>query len=81
MAMHTLETRSYHPLENLASLTGRPVTLLQPCMMLLTFIGGSMLIRDRRAHEKDLLQSYLSALKHTGGPKRGIEDVWEEYRR
>lgn len=38
-----------------------------------------MLIRDRRAHEKGLLQSYLSALKHTGGPKRGIEDVWEEY--
>ncbi|KAH7194663.1 kinase-like domain-containing protein [Fusarium oxysporum] len=45
------------------------------------FIGGSMLIQDRRAHEKDLLQSYLSALKHTGGPKLGIEDVWEEYRR
>ncbi|KAL5593310.1 hypothetical protein FOBRF1_012412 [Fusarium oxysporum] len=44
------------------------------------FIGGSMLIQDRRAHEKDLLQSYLSALKHTGGPKLGIEDVSEEYR-
>ncbi|KAJ4104188.1 hypothetical protein NW760_010866 [Fusarium oxysporum] len=45
------------------------------------FIGGSMLIQNRRAHEKDLLQSYLSAMKHTGGPKLGIEDVWEEYRR
>ncbi|KAL7758964.1 hypothetical protein ACKLNR_011391 [Fusarium oxysporum f. sp. zingiberi] len=45
------------------------------------FIGGSMLIQDRRAHEKDFLQSYLSTLKHTGGPKLGIEDVWEEYRR
>ncbi|KAK2689087.1 hypothetical protein QWA68_011702 [Fusarium oxysporum] len=45
------------------------------------FIGGSMLIQDRRAHEKDLLQSYLSALKHTGGPKLGIEDVWEDSRR
>ncbi|KAF6515959.1 hypothetical protein HZS61_004700 [Fusarium oxysporum f. sp. conglutinans] len=45
------------------------------------FIGGSMLIQDRRAHEKDLLQSYLSALKHMGGPKLGIENVWEDSRR
>ncbi|KAI1015308.1 hypothetical protein LB504_011102 [Fusarium proliferatum] len=45
------------------------------------FIGGSLSIQDRRAHEKDLLQSYLSALKHAGGPQLEIEDVWEEYRR
>ncbi|CVL06686.1 uncharacterized protein FMAN_11816 [Fusarium mangiferae] len=45
------------------------------------FIGGSLSIEDRRTHEKDLLQSYLSTLKHAGGPQLEIEDVWEEYLR
>ncbi|KAF4502585.1 aminoglycoside phosphotransferase [Fusarium agapanthi] len=44
-------------------------------------IGGSLSIQDRHNHEKDLLQSYLIALKHAGGPELEIEDVWEEYRR
>ncbi|RBA14262.1 hypothetical protein FPRO05_03054 [Fusarium proliferatum] len=45
------------------------------------FVGGSLSIQDRRAYEKDLLQSYLGTLKHAGGPQLEIEDVWEEYRR
>ncbi|KAG7409936.1 hypothetical protein LZL87_009911 [Fusarium oxysporum] len=45
------------------------------------FIGGSLSIQDRRAHEKHLLQSYLSALNQAGGPELEIEHVWEEYRR
>ncbi|KAF5591049.1 aminoglycoside phosphotransferase [Fusarium pseudoanthophilum] len=45
------------------------------------FIGGALSIQDRRAHEKDLLQSYLDALKLAGGPELEIRDVWEEYRR
>ncbi|KAF5254904.1 hypothetical protein FANTH_400 [Fusarium anthophilum] len=45
------------------------------------FIGGSLSIQDRRDHEKDLLQSYLSALKLTGGPELEMKDVWEENRR
>jgi thiamine kinase-like enzyme len=45
------------------------------------FIAGSLSIQDRRNHERDLLQTYLSALNHAGGPDRQIEDVWEEYRR
>ncbi|KAF5593149.1 aminoglycoside phosphotransferase [Fusarium subglutinans] len=45
------------------------------------FIGGSLSIQDRRDHEKDLLQSYLSALKLADGPELEMVDVWEEYRR
>ncbi|RKL32850.1 hypothetical protein BFJ72_g10350 [Fusarium proliferatum] len=45
------------------------------------FVGGSLSIQDRRAYEKDLLQSYLGTLEHAGGPQLEIEDVWEEYRR
>ncbi|KAF4419918.1 aminoglycoside phosphotransferase [Fusarium acutatum] len=41
------------------------------------FIGGSLSIQDRRAHETDLLQSYLSALKHAGGSELEIEDSRE----
>ncbi|RBQ81895.1 hypothetical protein FVER14953_21523 [Fusarium verticillioides] len=45
------------------------------------FIGGALSIKNRRTHERDLLQSYLGALKLAGGPGLEIEDVWEEYRR
>ncbi|KAF5638784.1 aminoglycoside phosphotransferase [Fusarium tjaetaba] len=39
------------------------------------FIGGALPYQDRRAHENDLLQSYLGALKHGAGPELEIEDV------
>ncbi|KAM0341660.1 hypothetical protein ACHAPU_009906 [Fusarium lateritium] len=45
------------------------------------FIIGSLTIEDRRSHEKSLVQSWLDALHAAGGPKLGLEEVWDEYRR
>ncbi|KAF4995617.1 hypothetical protein FGRMN_5008 [Fusarium graminum] len=45
------------------------------------FIIGSLEIKDRRNHEKLLVQSWLDALHAAGGPKLELEEVWDEYRR
>lgn len=45
------------------------------------FIGGALTVADRRAHERDLLNHYLSALRAAGGPVLDPEDAWEDYRR
>jgi hypothetical protein len=45
------------------------------------FIGGALTVADRRAHEKELVQSYLDSLHKHGGPKLTIEDVWFDYQK
>ncbi|KAI8663760.1 CHK domain-containing protein [Fusarium keratoplasticum] len=45
------------------------------------FIIGALSIEDRRKNEKKLLQSYLDALSHAGGPRLQSEEVWDEYRK
>jgi aminoglycoside phosphotransferase (APT) family kinase protein len=48
------------------------------------FIGGSLTIADRRAHELDLLDHYLATLAQLGGPKLSRTDdpeVMVEYRK
>ncbi|KAL2679108.1 hypothetical protein Neosp_009869 [[Neocosmospora] mangrovei] len=45
------------------------------------FIIGALSIKDRRKHEKELLQSYLDALFREGGRRLQVEEVWDEYRK
>ncbi|KAI1106467.1 kinase-like domain-containing protein [Jackrogersella minutella] len=47
------------------------------------FVSGSLIIKDRRAHEMRILDHYLSALARFGGPSLSSkdEDVLVEYRK
>ncbi|MDT5364263.1 MAG: hypothetical protein QOC69_6025 [Mycobacterium sp.] len=45
------------------------------------FIGGALSVADRRAHERDLLALYCSALAAAGGPSLDADDCWAAYRR
>ncbi|KAI2604142.1 kinase-like domain-containing protein [Hypoxylon fragiforme] len=47
------------------------------------FIGGSLSVEDRRAHEWEILDHYFATLKKLGGPSltRYDEGVLEEYRK
>jgi hypothetical protein len=45
------------------------------------FIGGSLSVADRRAHERDLLSLYLDAAAAAGAPRVDGDAAWSEYRR
>ena len=45
------------------------------------FIGGSLTLEDRRAHEQELLRVYHDALQEHGVRGFGWEECWEGYRR
>lgn len=45
------------------------------------FIGGSLTVEDRRAHERTLLQHYLEVLAANRGVRLSFDDVWREFRR
>jgi hypothetical protein len=43
------------------------------------FIGGSLSVEDRRAHERPLLMGYLDALAANGGPRVDQDSAWLDY--
>lgn len=45
------------------------------------FLVGGLSVEDRRSAERDLLNSYLSALADDGGPELDGADAWDDYRR
>lgn len=47
------------------------------------FMGGALSVEDRRSSERDLLSTYLGALRAAGGPSLQLDrdGVWTEYRR
>ncbi len=45
------------------------------------FLGGSLTVPDRRAHEHDLVRGYYEALVAAGAHALSWEACWEEYRR
>jgi len=45
------------------------------------FLVSGLAVDDRRAHERDLLGGYLSALARHGGTAPTFEDAWAAYRR
>ena len=45
------------------------------------FLGGSLTLEDRRAHEQELLRDYHEALQEHGVRGFGWEECWEGYRR
>jgi hypothetical protein len=45
------------------------------------FVVGALTIEDRRAHEVELFDHYLSTLHKAGGPKLEKEAVWADYRK
>lgn len=45
------------------------------------FVVGALTVEDRRAHEIDILKTYLAALAELGGPRLALEDVMVEYRK
>jgi hypothetical protein len=45
------------------------------------FLGGSIEVEDRRAHEEELLRHYLSELHAHGVEHYGFDDLWGDYRR
>ena len=45
------------------------------------FLGGSLTLEDRRAHEQELLREYHDALQDHGVRGFGWEECWEGYRR
>ena len=45
------------------------------------FLGGSLEIEDRRAHERDLVRTYYDGLIAAGVTNFTWEQCWEEYRR
>ena len=45
------------------------------------FLGGSLTLEDRRAHEQELLREYHEALQEHGVRGFGWEECWEGYRR
>ena len=45
------------------------------------FLGGSLTVEDRRAHEQELLREYHGALHDHGVRGFGWEECWEGYRR
>jgi hypothetical protein len=45
------------------------------------FITGALSVADRRAHERDLVKHYRSALAGAGGPVLDADDYWTAYRR
>jgi len=45
------------------------------------FLGGSLTLEDRRAHEQELLREYYDALHEHGVRGFGWEECWEGYRR
>ena len=45
------------------------------------FIGGSLTLEDRRAHERELLRDYHEALQEHGVRGFSWEECWEGYRR
>jgi hypothetical protein len=44
------------------------------------FLAGSLEIADRRAHERDLLATYLDAARASGGSPPSFGTAWERYR-
>jgi aminoglycoside phosphotransferase (APT) family kinase protein len=44
------------------------------------FLVGSLSVADRRAHERDLLQHYLTARKRQGAPVLSMDEAWLCYR-
>lgn len=44
------------------------------------FVAGSLSVEDRREHERDLLSSYLNALRNNGAPAPEPEEAWDRYR-
>jgi hypothetical protein len=44
------------------------------------FLAGSLGVRDRRAHERELLAGYLDSLGSAGAPPPGFADAWDRYR-
>lgn len=45
------------------------------------FLGGSLSVEDRRAHEQDLIRTYYDKLLADGVSNFSWEQCWEEYRR
>lgn len=54
--------------------------LMPPIKDVAYFLGGALSVSDRRAHERDLLTAYLTALHASGGPKLSLDDIWDDYR-
>jgi len=44
-------------------------------------LGAALSVDSRRAHERELLHSYLDRLASFGGPRISREDGWTQYRR
>ncbi len=44
------------------------------------FLTMTVDISERRAHERDLIATYLDALAAAGGPTIGFDDAWEAHR-
>jgi hypothetical protein len=44
------------------------------------FIIGSLDVASRRAHEADLLETYLDALARSGGQPPPFAQAWDRYR-
>ena len=44
------------------------------------FLAGSLAVDDRRAHERELLATYLEALGSAGAPSPNFDSAWERYR-
>jgi hypothetical protein len=45
------------------------------------FVASSLSIADRRAHERDLLASYLKCVSSAGGGPEELTDAWSRYQR
>jgi aminoglycoside phosphotransferase (APT) family kinase protein len=45
------------------------------------FVSGSLSISDRREHEGDLVNHYLTSLRALGGPQIETTEAWYEYRK
>ena len=44
------------------------------------FLGNGLLPEDRRAHERDLVETYHRALAATGVTGHSLDECWEDYR-
>jgi len=56
------------------------LSLALPARDLAYFLGTSLSVDDRRAHERDLVAAYHAALTSYGVAGYSLEDCWDDYR-
>jgi hypothetical protein len=56
------------------------LSLALPARDLAYFLGTSLSVEDRRAHERDLVAAYHAALTSYGVADYSLEDCWDDYR-